>query len=128
MRNKWLKRILVAAGSVTFLFAITLVVHLYMVKASKAPDANTRIMARMDFNEDINVEDADKITTWLYQQQGVDHVLCNVATNIAVFSFFPVQTSADKVISDFKLNFDYKTERFLPSSDDLKKGCPVAVN
>lgn len=128
MRNKWLKRILVAIGSVVFLLVITLVVHLYVVKASKAPDANTRIMARMDFGQDINAEDADKITTWLYQQKGIDHVLCNAATDIAVFSFYPVQTSADKVINDFKQNFDYKAERFLPSQDDLKKGCPVAVN
>jgi len=61
-----------------FLFLVlVLAVHIYWVTRPKAPDANTKIMARIDIKQPITQADADKITTWLYQQKGIDHVLVN---------------------------------------------------
>lgn len=128
MKKKWIKKALIIAGSITFLLAGVLVIHIYLVTKPGKPTAATRAMARIDFGQDINDKDANAITAWLYQQPGVEHVFCNPASNIAVFSFHPAAASADKIINDFKDNLHYKAERFMPSEQDMAAGCPVAVN
>jgi hypothetical protein len=85
-------------------------------------------MARIDFKQDINQEDADKITAWLYQQKGVDHIFINTKTETAVFTFYPVKVSADQIAQDLRSTFHYKAERFMPNARDLKSGCPVSSN
>ncbi|MDR3714106.1 MAG: hypothetical protein P4L51_14900 [Puia sp.] len=121
-----LKKGLLITGSVLALLILVLAVHIYIVTRPKAPDAYTRAMARIDIKQDIDAADANKITAWLYQQKGVDHVLVNPRTDIVIFTFFPVKTTANKIVSDFKSCFPYKAERFVPSEADLKGSCPVA--
>jgi len=129
MKGKLLKKVLLSVGAVGLLLSAVLCVHIYLVTRPKTPDATTIVMARVDFKQDINQEDADKITNWLYQQKGIDHVLCNPATDILIFTFFPVKTSANEVVENLKANFKYsKMVRFIPSEKDLQGGCPVASN
>jgi hypothetical protein len=97
-----------------------------MVTRPKAPDEHTMVMARMDFNQSLTDEDSVRITAWLYQEKGIDHVLCNPAAKLAVFTFFAKQTSANKVISDLNAALPYQAIRYLPSEEAMKTGCPVA--
>jgi hypothetical protein len=121
------KRVLLGAVSVFLLLTVVLVVHIYIVTRPKAPDAHTRIMARIDIKQPINQDDANKITTWLYQQKGIDHVMCNPKTEIVVFTFFPIKTNGNQVVNDFKSNFNYnKAQRYIPTEAELKGGCPAA--
>jgi hypothetical protein len=120
------KKILLGTLSVFLLFVLILSVHIYIVTRPKAPDEHTRIMARIDIKQDINQGDADKIATWLYQQKGIDHVLVNPQSDIVIFTFFPIKTTADRIVHDFKSYFPYKAERFVPSAADLQSGCPMA--
>jgi hypothetical protein len=126
MKKISLKKILLGTVSIFLLLAFILAVHIYIVTRPKAPDEHTRIMARIDIRQDINQDDSSKITTWLYQQKGIDHVLVNPKSDIVIFTFFPVKTTADRIVRDFKSNFNYKAERFVPSAADLHSGCPVA--
>jgi|SRR5580692_2068150 hypothetical protein len=126
MKKKSIKRFLIGTGSVLLLLIMVLAVHIYIVTRPKAPDAHTRIMARIDIKQDINQDDANKITAWLYQQKGVDHVLCNPTSDIVVFTFFPVKTNANQIVKDFKSALPYKAERYIPSETDMKSGCPIA--
>ncbi len=119
-------RIALAALSVFGLLILILAVHIYIVTRPKPIDAYTRAMARIDIRQAITQADADRITAWLYEQKGVDRVLVNPKTDIAVFTFFPVQTTADRIVSDFKASLPYKAERCIPSAAALKNGCPVA--
>ena len=82
-------------------------------------------MARINFKKDIDQQDADNITIWLSRQDGVDHVLCNPAGHLAVFTFRPLKTNADLIINKFKIVFPY-AERFMPDKEAMKGGCPVA--
>ena len=68
-----------------------------------------------------------KITNWLYKQKGVDHVFCNDATNIAVFTFSPEVNNANNIISSLVRSTSYKAERYMPSQKDMRSGCPVVV-
>ena len=126
MKTGVLKKGLLAVGSVFLLLTIVIGLHIYMV-THKPMDPNTVAMARIDFKQEINKDDADKITSWLAVQPGVSRVLVNEQTNIAVFTFHPAQVQADKVVNDFKNHFDYKAVRYVPSESEMKGGCPVAA-
>jgi hypothetical protein len=128
MKKKFAKKIVGGTVSVVlFLFAV-LCIHLYIVTRPKAPDASTIAMARINFKQSISKDDAATISAWLYKQPGVDHVLCNPASSIAVFTFYPVKTNADKVINNFKAATAYKAERYMPTEEEMQKGCPAMGN
>jgi hypothetical protein len=122
-----LKKVLVWGGSIFLLLVAVLSVHIYMVTRPKAPDTTMRIMARVDFTGNISPDDAAKITSCLYQQKGIDHVLCNPKSKIAVFTFFPAKASAEQIITGLNTTLPYNGKRFLPSPDQIKSGCPVAA-
>ena len=125
MRKRTVKRIALSVLSVVVLLAAILAVHIYVVTRPTV-DASTRIMARIDIRQEIGLADADKITAWLYRQKGVDHVLVNPQSDIVIFTFAPLQNSADRIVQDFKAVLPYKAERYLPTQDEMKGGCPVA--
>ena len=125
MKKRTLKRIALTVLSVFLFLVLVLAVHIYIVTRPKAPDAHTRVMARIDIHQPLTQQDADRITTWLYQQKGIDHVLVNPQTDIAVFTFFPVKTNATDIVSHFKSELPYKADRYLPTAEEMKGGCPV---
>ena len=126
MNKKTWKRIVLGILSVAGLLMIVLGIHIYVVTRPRPVDAHTRAMARIDIRQAITQADADRIAAWLYQQKGVDHVLVNPQTEIAVFTFFPIQTTANRIVSDFKAHLPYhKAERFIPREKALKSGCPA---
>lgn len=112
-KRSW-KRIALIVLSVFGAGVVVLAVHIYMVTRPPHIDANTRVMARIDVRQDMDAQDAQKISDWLYRQKGVEHVLVNPASHIAVFTFAPMLNSADKIVRDLKEDLPYKVERFLP--------------
>jgi hypothetical protein len=128
MKQRRLKKIMVYSFSIVAMFVVLLALHIYMVYRPKAPDAYTRILARIDIKQQLTVQDSTNITSWLYQQKAVDHVLVNPHTNIVVFTFFPVRASANKIVNDFKSRFHFKADRFMPTAENLKSSCPVATS
>lgn len=127
MKKQKLKKILWISVSVAAFVITVLGIHIYMVTKPKAPDANTKIMARIDFRQKLNHSDADKITAWLYSQNGVDRVLCNEKSGIAVFTFYPVITSADKIVNSISSSLHYAVNRYIPSKEEMQAGCPVGA-
>lgn len=126
--SKKIKKIALISLSVFALLFIVLCVHIYVMMKPRPADATTIAMARIDFKQDINQADADKISTWLYQQKGVQHVLCNQQNKIAVFTFYPAKVSADRITRNLSSQFNYKAVRFMPSKEDMAKGCPAMAN
>lgn len=122
-----LKKVLIGAGILLFSAATVLAVHIYQVTRPKITDAQRVVMARVDFKQDIDSAEAHVITNWLYSQKGVEHVLCNPETNIAVFTFYPVQANANDIIEDLKLAGNYKAERYMPDASAMQKGCPASA-
>ncbi|WP_295673222.1 hypothetical protein [uncultured Mucilaginibacter sp.] len=126
MKKKITKILLYTFGIFLFLFVV-LAVHIYFVYRP-APDAFTRVMARIDVKQRITQDDANKISSFMVHQKGVDHVLVNPQTSIVVFTFFPVKTTGDQVVNNFKAHFPYKADRFMPTAENLKHSCPVAAS
>lgn len=125
MKKVSLRKTLIYSASAFVLLSVALCLHIYLVTVPKA-DTHTVAMARIDFKQDINQQDADRITAWLYRQKGVEHVLCNPQTETAVFTFYPVKVSADRIAADLRSTLHYKAQRFVPSEKDLQSGCPVS--
>lgn len=123
---KALKKTLKITGISLVILFLVLCIHIYIETRPTPPTAETKYMARIDFKQDITNKDSAAITNWLYKQTGVDHVLVNPNSNIAVFTFFPIKTNADKIVNSLKKSFLYNAERFIPSEKDLENGCPVA--
>lgn len=108
-------------GGTLVCLILILAVHVYLVTRPKAPDAHTRIMARMDMQQPLTNEEGEQVKTWLYAQQGVDHVLVNAQAGIAVFTYSPLLANANEIIS----RCQFTATRFMPSAADMKKGCPA---
>ena len=126
MKKKITKILLYTFGIFLFLFVV-IAAHIYFVYRP-APDAFTRVMARIDVKQPITQDDANKISSFMVHQKGVDHVLVNPQTSIVVFTFFPVKTTGDQVVNNFKAHFPYKADRFMPTAENLKHSCPVAAS
>lgn len=126
MKKRTVKRIAIVTGSTVLLLGAVLCAHVYAV-THKEPVGAQRIMARIDFKQDINAEDAALITKDLYAQAGVDHVLCNEAANIAVFTFSPGINTADNIVNTLVAQTGYKAQRYMPSKKEMMAGCPVSA-
>ena len=127
MQKRSWKRIAYGGLWIFLLLVVVLGVHIYVVTRPKPLDPHLRVMARIDIKQDIDKGDADRISAWMYQQPGVDHVLCNPVSDIVVFTFFPAMTTADAIVTRFKSSLPYKAVRFVPTAEQLKGGCPVAA-
>ncbi len=129
MKKGLLRKILLSSLAVFFLLVGVLAVHIYIVTRPKAPGPNTRVMARIDIRQPVSQQESDKITAWLYQQKGVDHVMVNPKTEIVVFTFFPVKADANTIVKNFKSTLNYSNaKRYIPTEAELKGGCPAAPN
>ena len=125
--NKTLKKVLLySLGTFVFLVAV-LAVHIYVVYRPKPATATSRIMARMDIKQQITQSDANTITSWMYKQKGIDHVLVNPDSRIVVFTFFPIKTTGNEIVKNFRTSLPFTAERIIPTAGDLKNGCPVAA-
>jgi cell division protein FtsX len=121
-------RIVLTISAVVVLLTLMLAVHVYMVTRPHAADVRSRVMARIDLHQSIGKTDADSITAWLYRQKGVDRVLVNPKSAIAVFTFSPVMANANEIVRAFKASLPYsRAERYLPAGAQLKRGCPMTA-
>lgn len=124
MKRKPLTRILLWTGGIFVCLVLVLAVHIYLVTRPHA-DAHTRVMARIDIKQPISPAEADNIKGWMYRQPGIDHVMVNPENNIVIFTFYPVKTNGNTIVSNFKTAFNYPAERFMPSEEEMAKGCPA---
>lgn len=127
MKKRKIKKFLLYTFSTLLFLVLALAVHIYMVYRPKITQ-NTRVMARIDIKQPITQDDANKISAFMAHEKGVDHYLVNPQTSIVVFTFAPVTNTGNQIVNDFKTNFKYKAERFMPSAENLMHSCPVAAS
>ncbi|OMP76816.1 hypothetical protein [[Flexibacter] sp. ATCC 35208] len=118
-------KILPWAGGILACLVLVLAVHIYLVTRPKPADAHTRIMARMDIQQSLTAQEGEQVQAWLYAQPGVDHVLVNAGTRIAIFTYSPLLADANDIISRCGQSLHYTATRFVPSAADMQKGCPA---
>jgi hypothetical protein len=126
-KRKW-KRIVVLSAAVFVGLVLVLAVHIWWVMRPRV-DAGTRVLARIDLHQRIDQSDADRIQAWLYQQRGVKHVLVSPASDMALFSFAPLENDGNGIVTAFRQQMGFgKAARYLPVVDaNAASGCPVAA-
>ena len=125
MKNTKSKKLFRTIMMVFGFLTIVLAIHIYWVTRPKAPDPHTIVMARIDIKNPLNQADVAKIKTWLYQQKGVDHVVVNPKTQIAIFTFYPAKTSGDQIVNKFQTSLNYDAKRYVPTKEEIANGCPA---
>ena len=115
------KTIMIVFASLTIVLAI----HIYWVTRPKTIDLQTIVMARIDIKNPLSTQDAEKIKAWLYQQKGVNHVLVNAKTKIALFTFYPAKASGNQIVHNFQTSFNYNAKRYVPTEQELANSCPA---
>lgn len=128
MKSKLFKRILWASGGLILMLGAILSIHIYQVTHRKITDPNAIAMARIDFQQDFTRQDAVNYTQWFVKQSGVQNIVFNPEYKNAVFTFYPVRTNATQLVNNFSMLFKVKAKRFIPSKEEMMKGCPVASN
>ena len=121
------KKILIATGSLLVLLVTVLVVHIYMVTRPKVLPLDAVALARIDFKQPLTQDDVAKIKTWFKNQNGIQEIKCYAASSNAIFTFYPAKIDATKTVATFAQEMHYNATRFLPSKEEMMKGCPVAM-
>jgi hypothetical protein len=104
---------------------VLLAVHIFLVTRPKA-DGHSRGMARIDLHQRIGQADADRIAGWLRRQPGVDRVLVNHGTAIAVFTYRPGAADPGKIVRGVRDSLSFaRAERYLPTTAEIRSGCPM---
>jgi hypothetical protein len=100
-------------------------IHIYVVTRPRV-DGHSRGMVRIDLHQRLDQGDADRIAGWLRRQRGVDHVLVNRGTAIAVFTYLPGAANPGLIMRSFRDSLPYsRAERYLPGALEVSKGCPM---
>jgi hypothetical protein len=125
-KRKW-KRIVLTSVAVFVGLVIILAVHIWWVMKPRI-DASTRVLARIDLHQKVGQGDVAPIRDWLYRQKGVKYVLVNPVSDMALFSFAPLENDGNRIVADFRQQTGYgRAERYLPVVDPNATGCPVAA-
>ena len=107
---------------------MTLAVHIYVVTRQPRANEHSRAMARIDLHQRIDRSDADRIARWLSAQRGVDRVLVNAGSRIAVFTYSPGLADPGAIARVFRDSLAYgRAVRYLPTAAEVKRGCPMAA-
>ena len=125
MKIKTITKIVIWTASALFFLIVVLAVHIWWAYHPKV-DGSTKVMARIDITKPISTSDAAKISSWFYEQKAVDHVLVNPNTGIVIFTFYPIKSSGNEIVKNFKSRLHYDAYRFMPTQKDLARSCPVA--
>lgn len=125
MTKRTIRRIGGMALGTLAVLCLVLGVHIYLMTHRPA-DPNRVAMARIDVQQALDEDAAADITQWLYAQQGVEHVLCNPVSRIAVFSYYPARVDANELAARFNRESGYAGKRYVPDAKELMKGCPLA--
>lgn len=125
------KIIIRSLAAITGLFVIgfgVLVVHIYQVTHKPKSDYDKRQMARIDFLEPINANQATEIQAYTKSLPGVDHTFFNIQNSILVYSFINDKQTSSNVFTQLTKHLPFKAKAYTVSEQDMAQGCPAIGN
>lgn len=121
LKRKWLFGLLILFVSLNLLLGA----HIYLVTRKHQPNAQTLVLARLDFPAVIPAADVPGMLQWFNQQPGIHKAVCSPQNRNLVFGYFPTQTDASQLIQDFNRHFNQTARRQQPTLQQMKSGCPI---
>ena len=127
MNKKRLKKIGAIAGITFALLTVVLIVHLYKVTNKKVTDPFAIALARIDFKQNFNEQDANKFKVWFAQQPGVYKSNFTPTNLNGIIAYYPTKTDPNNLIQNFLKTFKLQAIRYMPSKKEMMQGCPVKI-
>lgn len=113
-----------SAAIVTFLFMITLIVHIAVMVGNR-PASSFYQLARVDFASEINDSEADQMKVSILDQDGAVSSFFNSKAKTLVYKFDTRYNNADAIYQKAILNRFPDSKRYVVTEDMAQKGCPV---
>lgn len=125
IKKRRLSRIVFISFATLFVLFSVLVIHIYMVTKPVKYDNNNLQLSRIDFKEEISVDESAKIKHFVMGLPGIQNVVFNLKDRTLVFGYTLGEQNSLSVY-DQLINFGhYKAERCVVNEAQLNSGCPI---
>jgi hypothetical protein len=124
MKNSNFSRILRIAFVLIFGLSLSLVLHIYLVKQSKAQQ-RVFAMGRIDFINNNQSENLKDIRDFTASIPGISNAIYNAKDRILVFMYEPKIVNTDVVLNKVKLHSKANAIKYIASANELNSGCPI---
>jgi hypothetical protein len=127
-KGKFLK-LLIWSGSAFLVFIAVLVTHIYLVtRISKNQDERVRQLSRIDFKQNIDTQEADKIRAFVNGLSGVENSYFNLDNDILVYSYLVEKQNSFNVYNKLIAFGNYKAVRYVVNETNAQSGCPIGTD
>lgn len=124
--NKKIKITAFSLLGVAFLFFATLVIHIgIMVKNQKPLENATIQMARVDFSNSLDLQQAQVIEENIKNQKGVKDVFYNEKNHLLIYTFDNRINNSENIYNTSIKSAEFSSAPYFVSAEDAAKGCPV---
>jgi len=127
-KGKFLK-IFIWTGSSFLVLSAILVFHVYMVThINKNQDERIRQLSRIDFKQNIEAEEANKIRVFVNGLPGVENSYFNLDNDVLVYSYLVGKQNSFNVYNKLVAFGNYKAIRYVVNETNAKTGCPIGTD
>jgi hypothetical protein len=124
MKNSNFNRLLRIVFILVFGLSVSLVLHIYLIKQSKAQQ-RVFAMGRIDFIPSTQSENLKDIRDFTATIPGISNAIYNAKDRILVFMYEPKIVNTDVVLNKIKLHSKANAIKYKSSANELNSGCPI---
>lgn len=126
--KKWIIRITVGTLTLSIVLFAALVLHLYMVMPQNTnSDLRVRQLSRIDFSQEIDSAEAEKIRGFVQSLDGVQSTHFNTENGALVYTYAVGKQTSDNVYNQLMLFGNYKAQKYVVSAQQAQQGCPAHI-
>jgi cell division protein FtsX len=125
MEKRKIKKIAIWSASIFIVLFVVLIIHILMVTKPVVYDNADLQLSRIDFKQDIDSLEANKIKHFVMTLPGIENVAFNDKDEILIYGYRLGQQSSDNVYKKLIEFGNYKAEKYVVSAEQLNTGCPI---
>jgi hypothetical protein len=125
MEKRSIKKIVIWSISIFIVLFVVLIIHILMVTKPVVYDNSDLQLSRIDFKQDIDSLEGNKIRHFIATLPGIENSSFNEKDNILVYGFRLGKQNSETVFKKLIEFGNYKAERFVVSEAQMNSGCPM---
>jgi hypothetical protein len=128
MNYKLFKKIAAGAISLISILLLALCIHIYMVTHKPKSPFELTQLSRIDFKQNIDSVEANKIRTFIAMQDGVRSSYFNMKDGILVYTFLSNKQNSKSIFDKLITYGHYHAEPYTINETVLSNGCPAGFS
>lgn len=128
MKKRKVIKTVVWCTCVLVVLLLTLVIHIAMVSKPKNLDNNTLQLSRIDFKQELDSAEAQKIRHYACSLPGVKNAVINLNQKTLVVGYLNTVQTADKLFKQIIEYGNYQAVKFVPVESAQNSGCPAGYD